>query len=61
MLRSQELLDASLGKRPTATTTPGLDVDDADEPDRGRLLASDELLVRDVNYPPSVPLANPEW
>eukprot|EP00975_Prorocentrum_lima_P063983 12894807-Prorocentrum_lima.AAC.1 len=60
MLRSQALLDASLGERPIATT-PGLNADDVDEPDTGRLLASDELLVRDVNYPPSIPLANPEW
>eukprot|EP00975_Prorocentrum_lima_P065223 12902173-Prorocentrum_lima.AAC.1 len=29
--------------------------------EEGRILALDEHLVRDMNYPPSVPLSNPGW
>eukprot|EP00975_Prorocentrum_lima_P002085 452261-Prorocentrum_lima.AAC.1 len=51
------MLDVSLGKRPATAGLPGL----SGATEEGRLLSHDELLVRDVNYPPSIPLVNPEW
>eukprot|EP00975_Prorocentrum_lima_P060949 12781943-Prorocentrum_lima.AAC.1 len=48
----REVLNVSLGRASGQSRLPAT-------PDDARLLSRNELLIRDIDYPPSIPLANP--